>query len=453
MKQGKIVIALLLMGTAASSIYLLASDSRVKKPTPLKDCCAPKEEETLKINSSSEQKHEGCVFKTVFEGDYNVKEFEYATPDNVKVSIDNALKWVVKEQYQDGSWYGGYHASQNVLNDPNGKGDPATTSMVAMALLRCGHTPFKGEFSSNLNKATQFLLKAVETSKADAPNITSITGTQPQIKLGQNIDVMLTSQYLTNLVTHYNQDSAMLKRIKNSITVCIKKIQNVQDNNGSFKGAGWAGVLQSSVANNALESAKSIGIKVDSTVLRKSREYQKDNYDANTGNVSTADGAGVMLYAISSTSRASAKEALVAKKALKKAKAEGKLSNDTVMSVENLEKAGFSNNEAVKYNTAFMVNSSSNKLAQSNAVMTGFGSNGGEEFYSYLQTGEGLIISHDTTWRNWYTNVSNKLVSLQLKEGNWQGHHCITSPVFCTATCLLILSVNRDVERLLAMEN
>lgn len=449
MKQGKIALVLLLMGTAASTIYLYAANVTTKNKSP-KSCCDQDQRHAPKLTSGVDQKHEGCVFKTVFEGEYNEKEFEYATPDHVKTSIENALKWVVKEQYPDGSWYGGYHATQNVLNDPNGKGDPATTSMVAMALLRCGHTPYKGEYSAQLNKATQFLLKAVETSNADAANITTITGTQPQIKLGQNIDVMLTSQYLTNLVSHYGQDTTMKERIKKSISICVKKIQNVQDNNGSFKGAGWAGVLQSSVANNALESAKSIGIKVDTTVLRKSRDYQKDNYDANTGNVSTADGAGVMLYAISSTSRASAKEALVAKKALKKAKAEGKISNDTIVSVENLEKAGFSKNEAVKYNTAFMVNSSSNKLAQSNSVMTGFGSNGGEEFYSYLQTGEGLIISHDTTWKNWYTNVSNKLVSIQLKEGNWQGHHCITSPVFCTATCLLILSVNRDLERLLA---
>ena len=41
-----------------------------------------------------------------------------------------------------------------------------------------------------------------------------------------------------------------------------------------------------------------------------------------------------------------------------------------------------------------------------------------------------------------------EMMRYQNDDGSWNGHHCITSPVFCTATCLLILSVNNDVERL-----
>ena len=80
--------------------------------------------------------------------------------------------------------------------------------------------------------------------------------------------------------------------------------------------------------------------------------------------------------------------------------------------------------------------------------MDGFGSNGGEEFLSYLQTGEGMVIAKDTQWTKWYDNISGRLVKIQNEDGSWNGHHCITSPVFCTAACLLILSVNNDVERL-----
>jgi hypothetical protein len=80
--------------------------------------------------------------------------------------------------------------------------------------------------------------------------------------------------------------------------------------------------------------------------------------------------------------------------------------------------------------------------------MDGFGSNGGEEFLSYLQTGESMIINKDNTWQNWYDNISGRLVHIQNNDGSWNGHHCITSPVFCTATCLLILSVNEDIDKL-----
>ena len=83
--------------------------------------------------------------------------------------------------------------------------------------------------------------------------------------------------------------------------------------------------------------------------------------------------------------------------------------------------------------------------------MEGFGSNGGEEFLSYLQTGEGMIVSKDTDWKKWYDNISGRLIKIQNQNGSWNGHHCITSPVFCTATCLLVLSVNNDIEHLLRM--
>src|SRR5258705_332005 len=49
-------------------------------------------------------------------------------------------------------------------------------------------------------------------------------------------------------------------------------------------------------------------------------------------------------------------------------------------------------------------------------------------------------------WRKWYYMMSGKLVNIQNGDGSWNGHHCITSPVFCTATCLLILSIHNDMQ-------
>ena len=42
-------------------------------------------------------------------------------------------------------------------------------------------------------------------------------------------------------------------------------------------------------------------------------------------------------------------------------------------------------------------------------------------------------------------------MKIQNDDGSWNGHHCITSPVFCTATCGLILSINNDVNKLIQM--
>jgi hypothetical protein len=88
--------------------------------------------------------------------------------------------------------------------------------------------------------------------------------------------------------------------------------------------------------------------------------------------------------------------------------------------------------------------------AQSDNVVRGFGNNGGEEFLSFLQTGESLIINKDNSWKNWYEGTTARLLQIQNADGSWNGHHCITSPVFCTATSLLILSVNNDIEQLVA---
>ena len=97
--------------------------------------------------------------------------------------------------------------------------------------------------------------------------------------------------------------------MKDDLAICVDKIQKAQNSNGSFQGSGWAGVLQSSFANNALEAAQAQGISVDTVVLQKSRDFQKGNFDEKTGAVNTDLGAGVVLYSVSSSTRAAAKEA------------------------------------------------------------------------------------------------------------------------------------------------
>jgi hypothetical protein len=327
--------------------------------------------------------------------------------------------------------------------------DPATTSMVAMGLLRSGHSLTRGEYTQPMRRALTFLLNCVETSSQQSMTITSLTGTQIQTKLGINIDVILTSQFLSNLLDgHLDFDPSLRERVRRANGVCISKIQSAMDGNGSIKGSGWAGVLQSSFATNAMEAAQAQGVPVDDKALEKARDFQKNNYDSKTGDVRTELGAGVMLYSVTGSARASAKEARRVEEEMDKAKKDGRLTQQAAPSASNLEKLGYSKEEAMKYSTAYEVYQSAKVKAQQNDVLEGFGNNGGEEFLSYLQTGESMIIGKDNAWKKWYDTTSGRLIQIQNNDGSWNGHHCITSPVFCTATCLLILSVNNDVERL-----
>ncbi len=391
----------------------------------------------------------GCVYRTVMGEESSLGAWKYKTPEAVQRAMDEGLQWIAKAQHGDGGWGAGSHARQDVIDPHAVSPDPATTSMVAMALLRSGSTLETGNYSTPLRRAVNYLLETTESSPASSLNITNVTGTQIQSKLGVNIDVILTAQFFSNLLEDLNESSPVRSRVKAALDKCVSKIQRAQDGNGAIAGSGWAGVLQSSFATNALEAAQAQGADVDEEALARAREFQKGNYDPKSGDVNTDMGAGIMLYSVSGSARASAKEARKVKEDIEAAKRRGRIGDNAPASAETLERMGYDKADAIKYATAYEVYESAKVQSRREDVMSGFGNNGGEEFLSYLQTGEGLIIGKDNTWKSWYDDMSGRLLKIQNDNGSWSGHHCITSPVFCTATCLLILSVNNDVEALI----
>jgi len=453
MKTNHLILAgaLLLCGTATIISRGTVSETKVedtakpemKQQPPIAMAVTA----SVKTKPIKKAEPKGCVFKTAFEGEGLDKGFYYKIPGKVVSTMNKGLEWMEGAQSNDGGWGAGSHQRQDI-NDPHAvQSDPATTAMVAMAIQRCGSDLNEGPYSKQLKKALMYLVKQVEDAPQNSLNITTLENTQPQTKLGKNIDVVLTSQFLTNIMEDLDHDPELKNRVKKCVQKCVAKIEMAHDNNGSMKGSGWAGVLQSSFATSALESAKNEGIQVDEKILEDSRDYQKGNINTQDNSVVTESAAGIVLYSVSGSTRASAKETAEAKDKIKKAKKEGKIKNEEV-TVDNLQKAGMSESQALKYSTAYQINKSSKKLAQDDNVISGFGNNGGEEFLSFLQTGEGMIISKDDDWHSWYDKTSGQLLNIQNNDGSWSGHHCITSPVFCTATCLLILSVNNDLDRL-----
>jgi hypothetical protein len=390
----------------------------------------------------------GCVFRTVMGEESSELNSIHKTPENVLRSVDRGLTWIIQAQNENGGWGAGSHGRQDIVDPHAVHPDPATTAMVSMALLRSGSTLTDGKYANQVKKGLEYLLKATEGSEVNNYNITTLTDTQIQSKLGQNIDVILTAQFLSNVLDHSGHDAVLKRRIQKNLNTCVSKIQRAQDSNGNIAGAGWAGVLQSSFAANALESAQTKGANVDEQALERSRDAQKNNFDAKTGDVKTEMGAGVMLYSVSGSARASAKEARRVEEEITKAKKSGSLAQNAPVTMENLEKIGFDKDDAMKYSTAYEVYQSAKVQAQREDVMDGFGSNGGEEFLSYLQTGESMVIGKDNAWQQWYDNISGRMLKIQNDDGSWNGHHCITSPVFCTATSLLILSINNDIDAL-----
>ena len=377
------------------------------------------------------------------EDDYDYK------PNTVPPFIEKALAWLAEAQHEDGTWGAGSNSRQQIRDPHAVQGDPATTSFAAMAFLRSGQTTQKGKYKDVVRKATEALVKVVENAPVQGPKITQLSGTQPQAKMGQFVDTSLTARFLARILNELPKKSKLRKRVDKAIDKCVAKIQASQQKDGSWTGGGWAPVLQSSLAEQALEIAQAAGKEIDEDVLKRARENQKGNFDDRSGKVRADKAAGIELYAFAGAQRATASETLEANDIVEKAKKEGKLPQAAKPTVDNLRKIGVRDEKAKQLANSFAQNERQQKRVQNdNALLTGFGNNGGEEFLSYLMTSEALVITGGDAWEKWDEKMHRRMRKIQSNNGSWTGHHCITSPVFCTSAVIQCLNTFQDAETL-----
>ncbi len=356
--------------------------------------------------------------------------------------VEKGMDWLAQAQFENGGWGAGTHSRQDVRDPHAVQVDPATTAFAAMALIRSGSTLTDGPYRANIRKALDYLLHLVETSPKDNARISDITGTQPQVKLGQQIDVSMVAQFFTQALPLTGHDKALRGRVAEALELLVSKLARAQDADGSWNSrGGWAGVLQSAMANNALELADEAGLEVDKDALERSRTYQKNNVGA-SGEVRTESAAGISLYSIASSQRAAAKEARQAAQAVAEGARDGRL-DAPVVNEANLRKMGYGEDEAKKLIDAHQKYEAAADMLQSEDVLAGFGNNGGEEFLSYMMTSESLATSGGKDWDAWYEKMHTRLAKIQNGDGSWSGHHCITSPVFCTAAVILTMTADR----------
>lgn len=358
--------------------------------------------------------------------------------------FQKSLEWLSKAQSESGGWGAGMHAMQGVTDPKAVQVDPATTAFVAMALLRTGSTLNSGPYSQELMKATNCLLQMVSDAPQNHVNITTISGTQPQQKLGQNIDVAMTVQYFARLMPYLQDDAVLAEKVGAAMDFCIQRLQGTQSADGSWNTSGWAPVLNSAMANNALELSQQVGREVDVDALERSRHYQSDNVSSEDGGVATDRAAGIQLYALASAQRATANEAQEVKKAFSDANiAAPAASMDDAVKV--MEEKGYSSKDAKRMAKAYVSNQKAGEMLQRDDVLSGFGNNGGEEFLSYMMTSESLVATEDAEeWDKWHKRMNGLFEKIQNPDGSWSGHHCITSPVFCTAAVIMTLGADRD---------
>jgi hypothetical protein len=391
--------------------------------------------------------------------------------------VKKGLDWLAKHQQPDGGWSQGERSMDQYRQGEVGdKSNVADTCMAALALMRAGSTPSDGPYAANVMAALNFICGQVEKAPAEGLLITDINGTRVQTKLGQYIDTFAAALFLAQLKP-VTPDPAVHNRVMAALDKTMDKIEKNQKQDGRWVEAhdGWASTLCQSVATKAVNVAAQNGATVSPEVVERARSFAAKNFDDKTAAVSGEGSPNVELYSRASNLAGFQDSAntYARNKAELDKRAEG--AKEQIAAAQQTLKAATTQPSAYKpeqlaqaqqtiaaggtvlrdvfYRKAVVAaNTKSLEQAQSAVVermndkqfVAGFGSNGGEEFLSYMNIGESLVLKGGDEFTKWDQSMTENLNRVQNEDGSWTGDHCITGRTFCTAAALMTLTVDRS---------
>ena len=371
--------------------------------------------------------------------------------DPVSIAVDKGVKWLVSVQGKDGGWGqdGGEtsYVRQGERLESNGN-DVANTAVVALALLSTGTTPVQGPNHQALQRAVSFILDHVDRSPTDGLAVTNLTGTQIQRKLGPYIDTFLTSKLLAELDGNMGDPQANA-RVRRSLEKCVAKIEKNQLKDGSWNIAGgWAPILGTSMASQSLYLAQGKGLAVQQMAMNRVDVYTKLSAAgppppaampaSSAGRV--AAGAGVGVGAGHGVDVTSAPVMAAPKSADAEVSA---VSAGVSLYKRAQELEQLTRTEKDRKGNARQIADIKMQLSDPRFI-TGFGSIGGEEFFSYLNISDSLHRAGGPEWVRWNTDMKAKILKMQNEDGTWAGHHCITGRVAVTGAAILLLVADRE---------
>ena len=356
-----------------------------------------------------------------------------ATNPAIIVAVEKGAMWLASVQGRDGGWGQDGGDPSNVRQsdrlESNGN-DVANTAIAALALLRAGD-----QYRTNVERAVDFILRRVEASPADGLAIADVKQqTQVQRKLGPYIDTFVASMLLAQVDGTFAKAGNV--RIRSGLEKCVAKIQRNQTKDGSWNvGGGWAPLLGTSLASRSLYEAGKKGVAVDREVMARADAYTVKNQKDRD---SVALGGGVGAGSGSGVGPAAGRGVGAVSESVTVSAAAGVALYQDAQALEQLSRTP----ESRKKN-AREIDAINSKLSDSKFV-EGYGSIGGEEFFSYLNISDGLKRSGGKPWSEWHSNITEKILKLQNNDGTWAGHHCITGRCAVTSAAILNLTASRD---------
>jgi hypothetical protein len=403
-------------------------------------------------------------------------------PKALSEEVTKGLEYLVNQQQANGGWGqgGGWRAGRQGggrveganVQDP---ADVADTCMAALALFRAGNTPKQGKYAKNLARAVGFICSHVDGADKDSLFVTDVRDTQVQVKIGPYVDTFLASLVLAELRGKMpGQESE--KRLVAALTKTVGKIEKHQKDDGTFAGNnGWASIFSQGLASKALNRARQSGFDVKEQTLARAERNALASLDTKSGKFRSpvdTDGSVVALgYAVGrggvsgrplGAGRAAASMPSDAgvpvyfssnqlaglQEALNTAKAAEKKSRD-VLADKNAPKADKDRAKSELERLGKLQNAQKSAVAtvakqlDDKQFVQGFGSNGGEEFLSYLNISETLVATGGAEWQKWDKSVTDNLNRIQNQDGSWSGQHCITGRTICSAAALMVLMADR----------
>jgi hypothetical protein len=338
----------------------------------------------------------------------------------VSTAVARGARWLASVQGADGGWGqdGGEASSARPGERLESSGnDVANTAVAALALRQAGR-----EYQPQVERALTFVLQRIEASPADGLAITDRQGTQIQRKLGPCIDTFLSAMLLSQIDGRASTP-ALNARVRKALQKTVAKIEKHQQSDGSWNIAGgWAPVLGTSMASRSLFEARNRGVAVDAAVMKRAESYTVSALAAAPPPVARAAAAGGSAGPVAASAPA---------------EAAGVPLYQSAQALEQLSRT-----DADRAKNAKEIRAIQGQLANADFV-GGFGSMGGEEFFSYLNISDSMKRVGGDAWPKWHANITQKILGLQNNDGTWAGHHCITGRVAMTSAAILNLTVDR----------
>ena len=369
-------------------------------------------------------------------------------PKSISTTVERGLAWLAQHQLPGGGWGQGDEAASmggggEAMRDIASVAD---TSMALLAFLRAGHDPNHGAYRDQVERGLGFVLAEIEASDESSLQVTSVTGTRVQAKIGPYADTFAALLVLSE-ARGSMRDGIANARLDAALKKVVRKIERNQRENGTWDGQGWAPVLSQALAAKGMNRAAQNGIAVSEVVIDRLEQQAHSQVDARTGSFSADGAAGVGLYGGAAASAAARDTATTrqqkAAEMKDKAKSGGGAEHKSPDAPSKAEiaaaeaRASQSDQAAAEVERALVAN------LESPQFRAGFGNNGGEEFLSYMMISETLVMKGGDEWARWDRAITELVGSVQNEDGSWTGHHCITGRTFCTAAALLVLMGDR----------